>query len=176
MNLAAPLCEGNLCVPCNMAASANTRCVAKGAVACAASGARQGYCSDCDPSTDFGCSSSAVQNQCDPATATCVDCVGTAGCDISSTKPVCVSTSCHGCASDAECSALGGSPGPLCGGNGACGADDACTIDGDCTDGVHGQCVDVGSGTLRCRICDPSNDDGCPPAQPTCSAQFVCGP
>jgi hypothetical protein len=76
---------------------------------------------------------------------------------------------------DAECGALGGAAGPLCGASGACGADAACSADTDCLDGVHGQCVDIGSGVERCRACDPSNDDGCDTGK-HCSAAFVCGP
>lgn len=168
-------------VPCNPTLAntcSNRGCRCGSGAACSGTGSEKvcvgspGTCAECAGNAD--CTNAAtplcVGNH-------CVACNGSSGCDVASTKPICASTSCRGCNSDAECSALSGGPGPLCGGNGACGPDDACSMDGDCTDGVHGQCVDVGSGALRCRVCDPSDNTGCTQPEPTCSStDFVCGP
>ena len=54
--------------------------------------------------------------------------------------------------------------GSLCGLSGECKPDATCTGNGDCTDGIHGLCLDVSadmSGDKRCRECDPSNNNGC---------------
>lgn len=195
----APLCESNQCVACDGVSSANARCQAKQAGACASSGSRKGRCSECDPSDNTGCTGS---NQCDATTATCVDCVNDAACsgkndkcDMTAHKcvdctasggcadtaptPICevATNTCTTCSTDAECQAFPGTAGPLCGAAGACGPDGTCSGNGDCTDGIHGVCVDVsgGAGTdLRCRVCNPANNDGC--TSGTCGSDYVCGP
>ncbi len=200
---AAPLCEGGQCVACNAAgvSSPNTRCAAKGGPStCATSGQKQGQCAACDPATEAGCTD-PVSNQCDPATATCVDCVDDGGCsgtndkcDVATEKcvdcnatggctvptaPICDAETCRACQSDAECATASGGASPLCAASGSCAADAPCTAPADCTDGRHGQCVDVDPDpsvvTLRCRACDPATNAGCAPTE-TCSALFVCGP
>src|SRR5262249_2360406 len=149
-------------------ANANTRCQAKQAGACASTGSRKGRCADCDPKDDTGCSGS---NQCDPTTATCVGCVDDSGCSGKNDKcdtstHTCVDWTAAGGAQDtpgtpiwsvamekcdkcivgAECQAGPGTAGPLCSLAGTCDPDAACTDttnSTDCTDGVHGLCLDV---------------------------------
>jgi hypothetical protein len=197
----APLCEGGLCVACNGAASAAGRCAAKAAgTVCATSGALSGRCTACDPATNAGCTATTALDQCDPATATCVDCVDTRGCaapldrcnaathkcvdcdatggcaDVPGT-PICgAGGTCRACASDAECAAPPNSGVPLCALSGACIPDAACAKSQDCNDGLHKVCVGLsadGGGVGHCRVCDPATAAGCAPMQ-TCSASFVC--
>ncbi|HVW30681.1 MAG TPA: hypothetical protein VHC69_35235 [Polyangiaceae bacterium] len=194
---AAPLCESNQCVACDSAANANTRCQAKQAGACASAGAREGRCSDCDPSDNTGCTGT---NQCDPTSAACVDCVNDAacsgkndkcdtttnkcvdctpsgGCSDTPSTPICDMNSCIACQADAECKVFPGTAGPLCGLTGECGPDSSCGSNGDCTDGIHGVCVDVSAdsnGDNRCRACNPSTNEGC--SSGTCGADYVCSP
>jgi hypothetical protein len=109
----------------------------------------------------------------------CVDCTDTGGCGDDVKEPFCDANACRGCQTDAECKMSPDAAGPLCGTSGACSADGPCTGTGDCSDGVHGQCVDINGGSgapdLRCRICDPATSDGCQGAQ-TCGADFTCSP
>jgi len=192
-------CSG-ACDPLLASTCSNRTCRCGSSAPCAGSGAQRfcvaSGCVECRNDSDC---TDATLNQCNPATAACVDCIDNGGCsgtldrcDVVAHKcvdcdatggcagvpqtPICVASACTACKTDAQCAALVGSPGPLCSASGACVADATCTRNADCVDGIHLVCAGLhadGGGTGRCRVCDPLTSAGCTGTQ-KCSADFVC--
>ncbi|HEX4336597.1 MAG TPA: hypothetical protein VH062_11825 [Polyangiaceae bacterium] len=148
-NPAAPLCEGNACVGCDAAATGSARCgVKQAATVCATKGTLKGHCAACDPTSNAGCTD-ATLNACDPATATCVDCVDDTGCSGTFDKCNVATQKCI------DCNATGGCSGTL----DRCNLTTGTCIDCDATGGCTAPLDKCNLTTSTCVDCDATG--GC---------------